>query len=219
MATGEYVTHQELAVVLEGLATKEDLERFATKEDLQQLEDRLDAKFASKDDLRRMEDKLDAKFAGLYALIRDYLLNDLMTGTVETERHRQAGPGVQRDSVAGLDAKLGVARQKDAKKGASTTRWPLVLFYRRRSIAAKYRASYVPSLARSNPIFSSTSSIESAGNEATTSALRARQSKLLTWSDSTTPATFRPGGMTTSKGYPLTWRVIGQNKARPTLPL
>ena len=60
MATGEYVTHQELAVVLEGLATKEDLERFATKEDLQQL-----------------EDKLDAKFAGLYALIRDYLLNDL----------------------------------------------------------------------------------------------------------------------------------------------
>ena len=60
MATGEYVTHQELAVVLEGLATKEDLERFATKEDLQQLEDRL-----------------DAKFAGLYALIRDYLLNDL----------------------------------------------------------------------------------------------------------------------------------------------
>ena len=77
MATGEYVTHQELAVVLEGLATKEDLERFATKEDLQQLEDRLDVKFAGKDDLRRMEDKLDAKFAGLYALIRDYLLNDL----------------------------------------------------------------------------------------------------------------------------------------------
>ena len=77
MATGEYVTHQELVVVLEGLATKEDLERFATKEDLQQLEDRLDAKFASKDDLRRMEDKLDAKFAGLYALIREYLLNDL----------------------------------------------------------------------------------------------------------------------------------------------
>ena len=80
MATGEYVSHQELAVVLEGLATKEDLERFATKEDLQQLEDRLDrldVKFASKDDLRRMEDKLDAKFAGLYALIRDYLLNDL----------------------------------------------------------------------------------------------------------------------------------------------
>ena len=33
MATGEYVTHQQLAVVLEGLATKEDLERFATKED------------------------------------------------------------------------------------------------------------------------------------------------------------------------------------------
>ncbi len=61
---------------MEGLATKEDLERFATKEDLQQLEDRLDAKSASKDDLRRMEDKLDAKFAGLYALIRDYLLND-----------------------------------------------------------------------------------------------------------------------------------------------
>ena len=118
MATGEYVTHQELAVVLEGLATKEDLERFATKEDLQQLEDRLDVKFASKDDLRpirddvhlidghvqriegdvqriegdvqriegdvqriegdlkRIEDKLDARFAGLYALIRDYLLND-----------------------------------------------------------------------------------------------------------------------------------------------
>ncbi len=104
MATGEYVTHQELAVVLEGLATKEDLERFATKEDLQQLEDRLDTKFASKDDLRpikddvhlidghvqriegdvqriegdlkRIEDKLDARFAGLYALIRDYLLND-----------------------------------------------------------------------------------------------------------------------------------------------
>ena len=97
MATGEYVTHQELAVVLEGLATKEDLERFATKEDLQQLEDRLYVKFASKDDLRpirddvhlidghvqriegdlkRIEDKLDARFAGLYALIRDYLLND-----------------------------------------------------------------------------------------------------------------------------------------------
>lgn len=97
MATGEYVTHQELAVALEGLATKEDLERFATKQDLQQLEDRLDAKFASKDDLRpikddvqridgnvqriegdlkRIEDKMDARFAGLYALIRDYLLND-----------------------------------------------------------------------------------------------------------------------------------------------
>ena len=76
MATGEYVTHQELAVALEGLATKEDLERFATKGDLQQLEDRLDAKFASKEDMRRIEDKLDARFAGLYALIRDYLLND-----------------------------------------------------------------------------------------------------------------------------------------------
>ena len=68
MATGEYVTHQELAVVLEGLPTKEDLERFATKEDLE--------RFATKEDMRRIEDKLDARFAGLYALIRDYLLND-----------------------------------------------------------------------------------------------------------------------------------------------
>ena len=47
--------------------------------------------------------------------------------------------------------------------------------------------SYLPSRARSKLIFSSTSSIESVGNEATTSALRARQSKVLTWSASMTP--------------------------------
>ncbi len=59
MATGEYVTHEELAVALAGVATKEDLEWFATKEDL-----------------RQIDDKLEARFSGLYALIRDYLLND-----------------------------------------------------------------------------------------------------------------------------------------------
>ena len=85
MATGEYVTHEELAVALAGVATKEDLERFATKEDLErfatkedleQLEERMEAKFATKQDLRNIDDKLEARFSGLYALIRDYLLND-----------------------------------------------------------------------------------------------------------------------------------------------
>lgn len=82
MATGEYVTHQELAVVVEGLATKEDLERFATKEDLERFatkEDlrRVDGELERIDDhLKRIEDKMEARFAGLYALIRDYLLND-----------------------------------------------------------------------------------------------------------------------------------------------
>ena len=85
MATDEYVTHEELAVALAGVATKEDLERFATKEDLErfatkedleQLEERMEAKFATKQDLRNIDDKLEARFSGLYALIRDYLLND-----------------------------------------------------------------------------------------------------------------------------------------------
>ena len=111
MATGEYVTHEELAVALAGVATKEDLEqleermgaKFATKEDLEQLEERMGAKFATKEDLERfatkedlerfatkedleqfatkqdlrnIDDKLEARFSGLYALIRDYLLND-----------------------------------------------------------------------------------------------------------------------------------------------
>ena len=85
MATGEYVTHQELAVVLEGLATKEDLERFATKEDLQQMEDRLDGKFASKEDMRRIEDKLDAQVRGAlcaYPRLSAERLHRGMIGTI-----------------------------------------------------------------------------------------------------------------------------------------
>ena len=112
MATGRYVTHEELAVALEGVATendleqleermgakfatkedlerfatKEDLERFATKEDLERFATKEDLErfaakedleqFATKQDLRQIDDKLEARFAGLYALIRDYLLND-----------------------------------------------------------------------------------------------------------------------------------------------
>ena len=46
-----------------------------------------------------------------------------------------------------------------------------------------------------------------------------RQSRLLIWSESTTPVTGSPAGIVTSKGYPLPRFVIGHINARPTVPL
>src|SRR6267143_4706129 len=52
------------------------------------------------------------------------------------------------------------------------------------------------------------------GRRSTNFACRARQSRLFTWSARTTPATGRPLGTVTSKGYPLTRLVMGQKKAK-----
>ena len=67
--------------------------------------------------------------------------------------------------------------------------------------------------------FRNISSIVSVGSDASTSARRARQSRLLIWSARTTPRTDRPGGNATSKGYPFTRLVIGHRSAKPTVRL
>ncbi len=69
------------------------------------------------------------------------------------------------------------------------------------------------------PIFCSTSDIIFGGKEPINSAFLVRQSKLFTWSERMAPVTDRPGGTTTSKGYPLIWFVIGQKRASPTFSL
>ena len=46
-----------------------------------------------------------------------------------------------------------------------------------------------------------------------------RQSRLLAWSARTTPVTVLERGRTTSNGYPLTWDVMGQSRARLVLSL
>ena len=52
-----------------------------------------------------------------------------------------------------------------------------------------------------------------------TTRFRAFQSRLLVWSARTTPLHRSPGGISTSKGYPFTWVVIGATQAKPVIPL
>lgn len=67
--------------------------------------------------------------------------------------------------------------------------------------------------------FPRTSITTSIGRLHILSAALARQSRLFTWSARIAPLTGCPSGTLTSKGYPLTWLVIGQSSANPTLAL
>ena len=68
-------------------------------------------------------------------------------------------------------------------------------------------------------IFAETSFTKLSGSRPINSAARVLQSKLFTWSARTAPVTDNPVGTRTSNGYPLTWLVIGQQRARPTFAL
>jgi len=67
--------------------------------------------------------------------------------------------------------------------------------------------------------FCTTSLNAADGNLQANSAFLAFQSRLFTWSDKIAPLTSNPSGILISKGYPLTWLVMGQRMAKPTFPL
>src|SRR3989338_1101042 len=67
--------------------------------------------------------------------------------------------------------------------------------------------------------FLSTSARVAAGTVQQKRALLAFQSRLLTWSANMTPRISAPSGMSTSKGYPFAWVVMGHTRASPTFLL
>ena len=63
---GELILEQ-LFILQNKCATKDDLKNFATKDDLKAMEERMDAKYATKEDLKAMEERLDAKMDKKFA--------------------------------------------------------------------------------------------------------------------------------------------------------
>ena len=63
---GELILEQ-LFILQNKCATKDDLKNFATKDDLKAMEERMDAKYVTKEDLKAMEERLDAKMDKKFA--------------------------------------------------------------------------------------------------------------------------------------------------------